>query len=74
MAVYNRYRGNGSRAERIEEPPSRNGRQQSGYFQSDGHHLTQKKRGGLSVPQYARAGAENAAAERSAASKAALSG
>ena len=30
MAVYNRYRGNGSRAERIEEPPSRNGRQQSG--------------------------------------------
>ena len=30
MAVYNRYRGNGSRAERTEEPPSRNGRQQSG--------------------------------------------
>ena len=30
MAAYNHYRGNGSRAERIEEPPSRNGRQQSG--------------------------------------------
>lgn len=30
MAAYNRYRGNGSRAERVEEPTSRNGRQQSG--------------------------------------------
>ncbi len=44
MASYNRYRGNGSRAEKIEEPPSRGGRQQSGRSGSSPAARGQKPR------------------------------
>ena len=50
MATYNRYRRNGSRAEQIQEPPSRNPNPSG----RSGGNAMQPKRGGAPQPQPSR--------------------